>query len=158
MIFTLLSIIAILICSSVEAFNVNRIHPVKVSTSSSTSLKSFYSDSSDYKSSDSDFSSDDESSSDVSVPVQNGNEEEDCPTIEESPVPMSKNSGNRFLALVFDKSIMASKGETDTDVMKLHHERIQLTEDHVMFCRKANLYNETFNQESMADILWSFQM
>ena len=158
MIVTLLPLFAILICCSVEAFTVHKIHSGKVSTSSSSSLKSFYSDSSDYKSSDSDFTSDDDSSSDVGVPVQNGNEEEDCPTIEESPVPMSKNSGNRFLALVFDKSIMASKGETDIDVMKLHHERIQLTEDHVMFCRKSNLYNETFNQESMADILWSFQM
>ncbi len=152
----LLSIFScILISVSVECFT---IQCVGLPRSSSTStLNSFYSDSSDYKSSDSDFTSDDESNSAVGVPLA-GNEEVESPVTEESPVPMSKNSGNRFIALVFDKSIMASRGELDIDVMKLHQERIDLTEEHVMFCRKANLYNETFNQESMADILWSFQM
>ncbi len=153
----LLPIIVLISTSVVECFTIHGVQRSDVLVSG-TSLKSFYSDSSDYKSSDSDFTSDDDSASDVAVPVQNRNEEDDSPAIEESPVPMSKNSGNRFIALVFDKAIMASKGESDIDVMKLHQARIDLTEDHVMFCRKANLYNETFNFESMADILWSFQM
>mmetsp|Transcript_12816 Transcript_12816/g.24048 ORF Transcript_12816/g.24048 Transcript_12816/m.24048 type:complete len:379 (-) Transcript_12816:82-1218(-) len=123
----------------------------------STRLGSFVADSSDYKSSDSDFSSDDEKSSEYGAPVSDSDEEEDeSPTLEESPVPMSKNAGNRFLAFVFDKSLL-SNGD-DVDVMELHENRISLTEDHVMYCRKANLYNETFNTESMADILWSYQL
>ena len=123
-----------------------------------TKLQSFYSDSSDYKSSDSDFSSDDETGSAVGVPVQAKDANEDTPTIEETPVPMSKNSGNRFVALIFDQAISALRGEEDIDVLELHDERVRCTEDHVMFCRKTNLYNETFNSESMADILWSHQM
>mmetsp|Transcript_15769 Transcript_15769/g.19227 ORF Transcript_15769/g.19227 Transcript_15769/m.19227 type:complete len:370 (+) Transcript_15769:201-1310(+) len=114
---------------------------------------SFYSDSSDYKSSDSDFTSDDDAASDLSVPV-GGGDEEDSPTIEETPVPMSKNSGNRFIAFVFDRSL----SNDNDDVLELHNDRIELTEQHVLFCRKANLYNETFNSESMADILWSHQI
>lgn len=123
------------------------------------SLKSFYSDSSDYKSSDSDFTSDDnDPSSTIGVPVNaEEQEEEEDNTFEESPVPMSKNAGSRFVALVFDKNLIKEGGE-EVDVLSLHDQRITLTEDHVMFCRKANLYNETFNSESMADVLWSHQM
>ena len=123
-----------------------------------TELRSFYSDSSDYKSSDSDFTSDEDVASDVGVPVLAGGEDEDSPTLEETPVPMSKNSGNRFVALIFDQALVPSKGEQDIDVLEMHDERVKLTESHVMYCRKANLYNETFNSESMADILWSHQM
>lgn len=123
---------------------------------SSSELKSFYSDSSDYKSSDSDFASDDDTGSDMAIPVNSEDEEEDVPTIEESPVPMSKNSGSRFLAFIFDKEIY--NDEVEMDAMDLHEKRVELTEDHVMFCRKANLYNETFNTESMADVLWSHQL
>ena len=85
-----------------------------------------------------------------------GSDEEDVPTIEETPVPMSKNSGSRFVAFVFDKMIYS--GDKEMDIMDFHEDRIKVTEDHVMFCRKANLYNETFNTESMADVLWSHQM
>lgn len=120
----------------------------------STILKmSFYSDSSDYKSPD-DFDSSEDEKNEFDMPVGDISEE-DSPTIEESPVPMSKNAGNRFLAFVFDKALV---GDKNTDPMKLHEQRIELSEDHVMFCRKANLYNETFNTESMADILWSHQL
>ncbi len=132
--------------------NINRVRALD------TELKSFYSDSSDYKTSDSDFSSDDDASSEFGVPVKAGDAQEEDPPIEESPVPMSKNSGNRFISLIFDQAILSSKGGKDIDVMELHESRIKLTEDHVLFCRKANLYNETFNSESMADILWSYQM
>lgn len=80
--------------------------------------------------------------------------------MEETPVPMSKNAGNRFLAFVFDKALEMEGGgdEGEVDVLDLHDRRVSLTEDHVMFCRKANLYNETFNQDSMADVLWSHQL
>ena len=118
---------------------------------------SFYADSSDYKSSDADFSSDDEDTqSKYGVPIQD--DEDDSPTIEETPVPMSKNSGNRFVALMFDKSLSSISSGEEIDVMQLHENRIALTEEHVMFCRKANLYNETFNTDSMADVIWSHQM
>lgn len=78
----------------------------------------------------------------------------DTPTVELQPVPMSKNAGSRFVAFVWDKQL-DTKGR---DVLDLHYDRVALTEDHVMFCRKANLYNDTFNTESMVDILWSFPM
>ena len=78
----------------------------------STELKSFYSDSSDYKSSDSDFDSDEESASELGVPVNAESDEEDVPTIEETPVPMSKNSGSRFVAFVFDTMIYSGNGKT----------------------------------------------
>ena len=114
-------------------------------------------DSSDYASSDSDFSKDD----DIDYNRFKNDDEEgggmyedDTPTIELSPVPMSKNSGNRFVALLWDK-------ELDTegrDALQLHHDRTQLTEDHVMFCRKRNLYTTDFNENSMVDILWSRPM
>jgi hypothetical protein len=78
----------------------------------------------------------------------------DTPTVELQPVPMSKNAGSRFVAFVWDKQL-DTKGR---DVLDLHYDRVALTEDHVMFCRKANLYNDTFNTESMVDILWSYPM
>jgi hypothetical protein len=81
-------------------------------------------------------------------------QEGDAPVQELSPVPMSKNGGNRFLALVLDE-------ELDTqgrDALDLHYDRNTLVEDHVMFCRKRNLYNETFNSDSMVDILRSLPM
>ena len=81
-------------------------------------------------------------------------EYEETPTVELEPVGMSKNSGNRFVAVVWDREL-DTKGR---DALDLHYDRIELTEDHVMFCRKANLYNETFNTESMVDVLWSLPM
>ena len=78
----------------------------------------------------------------------------DTPTVELLPVPMSKNAGNRFVAFVWDKELDTKQRH----VLDLHYDRIALTEDHVMFCRKANLYNDTFNTESMVDILWSYPM
>ncbi|KAL7579394.1 hypothetical protein ACA910_014063 [Epithemia clementina (nom. ined.)] len=64
---------------------------------------------------------------------------------------MSKNAGNRFVSIVWDR-LLDQEGR---DALELFYDRIDLTEDHVMFCRKANLYNETFNTESMVDVLWS---
>lgn len=81
-------------------------------------------------------------------------EEDETPSIELQPVPMSKNAGNRFIALVWDRDFH----EPGKDPLEMHEERIELSEDHVMFCRKQNLYNETFNTESMVDVVWSLQM
>ena len=81
-------------------------------------------------------------------------DEDETPTIELQPVPMSKNSGNRFVALVWDRQL-DTEGR---DVLDLHQDRVAVTEDHVMFCRKANLYNEEFNTDSMVDVLFSRQM
>jgi hypothetical protein len=81
-------------------------------------------------------------------------EEDDTPTVELQPVPMSKNSGNRFVALVWDR-LLDTKGR---DAMDLHYDRIALTEEHVMFCRKANMYNNEFNTQSMVDVPWSRQL
>lgn len=81
-------------------------------------------------------------------------EEDDTPTEELSPVPLSKNAGNRFVAIVWDRLLH----HNPDDVIEMHEDRIELTEEHVMFCRKKNLYNETFNYNSMVDILWSHQM
>ncbi|KAL7551467.1 hypothetical protein ACHAWF_014648, partial [Thalassiosira exigua] len=86
------------------------------------------------------------------------------------PVPASKNNvGNRFLALAYDRDL-STRGYGDDDeegeeeeggddaLWRMHHDRVALSEDHVMWARKQNLYNETFNAESMADVLWSHQL
>lgn len=110
-------------------------------------------DGSEYSSSDSDFVDDDDVAA-GRVSNYRDTEEDDTPTVELQPVPMSKNSGNRFVALLWDR-LLDSEGR---DALDLHDDRIALTEDHVMFCRKANLYNEEFNTDSMVDVLWSRQV
>lgn len=87
------------------------------------------------------------------------------PVTEEIPVPMSRNNvGNRFLALIYDrvhstKSYSTDGNENNEDTLwGMHNDRIELTEDHVMWARKQNLYNDTFNEGSMADIRWSHQL
>jgi len=126
------------------------------SSLSPTGLRmSFVADSSDYSSSDSDYTSDEDSKSEYGFGNQGDGEDEESPSIEEIPVPMSKNAGSRFVAMVFDRALASSDQD---DVIALHQNRIELTEAHMMFCRKQNLYNETFNTESMADILWSYQI
>ena len=115
-------------------------------------LSSFAADGSEYSSKDADF--DDE---EVNIPAfQNDDfdEDADADVKELSPVTGSKNSGNRFVALMWDQDL-DTKGR---DPLELHHDRNQIVEDHVMFCRKRNLYNETFNSESMVDILRSLPM
>lgn len=123
--------------------------------SQSLQMSSYSMDGSEYSSSDSDFMDDDDMrANDISEFRDLDDDKEDSPTIELQPVPMSKNSGNRFVAFLWDK-------EMDTqnrDALDLHYDRIALTEDHVMFCRKKNLYGEDFNADSMVDILWSRQL
>ena len=114
---------------------------------------SFAADGSEYSSNDSSDMDDDDSTA-ANYDRSYRDEQDDTPTVELQPVPMSKNSGNRFVAFLWDQEI-----DTEArDVMDLHNARVELTEDHVMFCRKANLYNETFNSESMVDVVWSLPM
>ena len=118
-------------------------------------------DGSEYSSKDSGGSSDTDDTGvgeDVSWRYREGNEggedasyEDETRTVELQPVPMSKNAGNRFVAFVWDREL----DREGRDELDLHYDRIKFTEDHVMLCRKTNLYNETFNTESMVDILWS---
>jgi len=124
---------------------------------------SFMADSSDYKPEKSDYGDGGEDAANPDAPLRGEVEMADVPVTEEIPVPMSRNNvGNRFLALVFDKSISDKYNENvddDGDVLwEMHDDRIALTEDHVMWARKQNLYNETFNTGSAADVLWSNQL
>lgn len=112
-------------------------------------------DGSEYSSKDSDFESADEMKrDDFSNFEEGGDEEDDTPTTELQPVAMSKNSGNRFVAFVHDRLLDTE----NRDALDLHYDRIALTEDHVMFCRKKCLYNDEFNTDSMVDVLWSRQL
>lgn len=117
-------------------------------------MSTFAADGSEYSSKDSDY--DDDELPQSKIPGQDFEDEEemDAPVQELSPVPMSKNAGNRFVALIWDQDLDSE----DRDALDLHEERNELVEDHVMFCRKRNLYNETFNTDSMVDILRSLPM
>lgn len=109
-------------------------------------------DQSDYSPKDSDYEKDDDW---INPDLVNGGPGgKDVESVELKPVPMSKNAGNRFLVLFWDRLLDAE----NRDALDLHEDRIKHTEDHVMFCRKANLYNETFNSDSMVDVLWSRQI
>ena len=118
----------------------------------SLEMSSFAADGSEYSSKDTDFD-DEEIMSSSEYKVFNEDTAE-SPVIELGPVPMSKNAGNRFIALMWDQEL-DTKGRDPTT---LHEDRDELVEDHVMFCRKRNLYNETFNTESMVDIMRSLPM
>ena len=112
-------------------------------------------DGSEYSSKDSDFVNDDDmTGNDFRRFREDGDEEDDSPTVELQPVAMSKNSGNRFVAFVHDRLLDTE----NRDALDLHYDRFKLTEEHVMFCRKACLYNEEFNTDSMVDVLWSRQL
>ena len=121
-------------------------------------MSSYSMDGSEYSSKDSDFVNDDVTNMGDDFSKYRGggggDEEDDSPTVELQPVAMSKNSGNRFVAFVNDRLLDTE----NKDALDLHYNRIKLTEDHVMYCRKACLYNEEFNAESMVDVLWSRQL
>ncbi|KAL7512126.1 hypothetical protein ACHAXN_009104 [Cyclotella atomus] len=104
-------------------------------------LHSLVSDSSDYKADSSEYDEDPSETGDDSTYTRSDDDDmSSVPTVEEFPVPMSRNNvGSRWIAV-------------------MHKDRIRLTEEHVMWARKQNLYNETFNTESMADVLWSHQV
>jgi len=125
---------------------------------------SFMADGSDYKPEKSDYG-DSGSDDGATSPLRGEVDMAEVPVTDEIPVPASRNNvGNRFLALVFDRSLSTKDYGVDDEggntkaLLATHEDRVVLTEDHVMWARKQNLYNETFNTESMADVLWSHQI
>lgn len=114
---------------------------------------SYVSDSSDYGGDDE--YEDDSSSRDESISGPRYREFQDVPAVEAKPVPLSKNSGSRFLALYYDAEVDAIQTRTRWE---RHMLRCQLMQHHVLWARCANLYNETFNNQSMADIVWSYPL
>mmetsp|Transcript_61736 Transcript_61736/g.91703 ORF Transcript_61736/g.91703 Transcript_61736/m.91703 type:complete len:168 (-) Transcript_61736:38-541(-) len=154
----LLAIIAALSTSAVTSFAPAAfVTPTNTRTnvaSSSSLSMSFFADSSDYK-------GDDYDEDGATIPPTDSafggasEDEMESPVTEETPVPMSKNNqGNRWVAFVFDRAM----DKNGLDVMELHERRVSKTEDHVLFCRMSNLYNETFNYNSMVDVVWSYPM
>ncbi|KAL7469683.1 hypothetical protein ACHAXS_009937 [Conticribra weissflogii] len=154
-------------------------------TTKTTKLHSFMADSSDYKADKSDFDDGSDDTSSSNSPSRGEDDMANVPVTEEIPVPMSRNNvGNRFVCVVMDRDFRQEyfdledengnflnfedddnddesdeeQNDVDRVLWHMHDERVALTEDHVMWARKQNLYNETFNTESMADILWSHQI
>jgi hypothetical protein len=130
---------------------------------------SFAADGSEYSSTDKGSNEDeDESASGFGGGGFRDDDGDETATVELQPIPTSKNSGNRFVAFVWDQVLdnIYGSGSTESvaagterkDALDLHYDRMQHTENHVMFCRKTNLYNDTFNTESNTDILWSLPM
>lgn len=124
---------------------------------------SFMADSSDYKAEKSDYGEGGEDANSPASPLRGDVDMANVPVTDEIPVPMSRNNvGNRFLAIVLDRSLSTKTNDEDWSeggsLWGAHEERVALTEDHVMWARKQNLYSDTFNTESMADVLWSHQL
>lgn len=127
-------------------------------TATTLFMSSFSSDGTEYSSKDSDYDTEGDVEERNWGEGETGDEEnDDVETVEQKPVPMSKNAGNRFVALYWDHELEQNKksGEAARESWWLHYDRDDLNEDHVMFCRKNNLYNETFNQDSMVDVMRS---
>ena len=122
-----------------------------------TPLKmSFVADGSDYSSSDSDYEDASSESDDNDLDGPGFNPlAMNAPTIEEVPIPTSKNAGSRFIAFIWDHLVDVTQKRSR---IELHDSRVKLTTDHVMHCRKTNLYNETFNYNSAADVIWSYPL
>mmetsp|Transcript_30974 Transcript_30974/g.46207 ORF Transcript_30974/g.46207 Transcript_30974/m.46207 type:complete len:390 (-) Transcript_30974:2912-4081(-) len=163
----LTAILSILISSPSDAFHMPSLRNNVHHTTTTTSLMSFMADSSDYKADKSDYGEDGKDpAGDDAAPIRGELDMADVPVTEEVAVPTSRNNvGNRFLALVFDRSLCSKydlenweeNGE-ENPLGEMHKDRVALTEDHVMWARKQNLYNETFNTDSMADIRFSHQL
>jgi hypothetical protein len=151
-------IVVALLCIRTDAFQPSVAFVSKTRAQNQVSanpliLSSFAADGSEYSSKESDYDEDDAGNM---LAFQNADfdEYEDSEVQELSPVTGSKNSGSRFVALMWDQEL-DTKGR---DVLELHYDRNQIVEDHVMFCRKRNLYNETFNSDSMVDIMRSLPL
>ena len=144
-------------------------------------FSSFTAEGSEYAAGDSDFDNDDDYDDSNAAALLRRNDDEEqqqddeddenrfVPTVELQPVPISKNAGNRFVTVIWDRTIknrqyftssneMNNDDDDDWKQWNDHYDRIRYTEDHVLFCRKQNLYNTTFNNHSMVDILWSLPM
>ena len=79
----------------------------------------------------------------------------DEPVIEESPVPFSKISANRFIVFYCGVDI----GEFQRDsMMESHEDHVSCAEDHAMNLRKAKLHNETFTYDAVTNVVWSFPL
>mmetsp|Transcript_26382 Transcript_26382/g.61972 ORF Transcript_26382/g.61972 Transcript_26382/m.61972 type:complete len:404 (-) Transcript_26382:303-1514(-) len=118
-------------------------------------MSSFSADGSEYSSKDSDYDTDEMEAQKYEGEYKESDDDE-VETVEQQPVPMSKNAGNRFVALYWDHELERNRNEGDPrESWWLHYDRDDLNEDHVMYCRKRNLYNETFNQDSMVDVMRS---
>lgn len=116
---------------------------------------SYSADSADYSPKESDYEKGDELyPSSLGEGEDDDDEDNEFKSVELKPVPMSKNAGNRFIVVLWDRLLDSEKRHS----LDLHDDRIQHTEDHVMYCRKSNLYNETFNADSMVDFLFSRQI
>jgi len=121
-------------------------------------------DSSDYKPSNSDYGDGGEDGNSPTSPLRGEVDMADVPVTDEIPVPMSRNNvGNRFIAFIFDRSVSQKdyddlEEDDNAKLWAMHEDRVALTEDHVMWARKQNLYDENFNTASMADVLWSHQL
>jgi hypothetical protein len=135
------------------ALTVHAFTPAILQMTQARLYSSFAADGSEYSSNNDNINDDDEMDS-MNVRGRYNSDEDETPTQELTPVPMSKNSGNRFVAIYWDQALQPKT----KDVWDLHEKRVALTEEHVMYCRKANLYNETFNTESMVDVIWSLPM
>ena len=154
----LLSIILLVV--GIEAFSVQPSFPMSQALLRNTPprqhqplfMSSFAADGSEYAASETDYEQEEEMGSPEYE--KDYQEEFESEVVEEQPVPMSKNAGNRFVAIVWDREV-DTNGKDD---LQLHDDRDDLVEDHVLFCRKRNLYNETFNTDSMVDILRSLPM
>jgi hypothetical protein len=131
---------------------------------SMTGLKmSYVADSSDYGSDgESEYEDDAVEKKDELKEGPGYREFQDTPTQEEQPVPMSKNAQKRFLIYYYDKDVdvhASVDGDDDgRSAWEGHDLRERLMEQHVLWARTANLYNETFNQNSMADVVWSYPL
>ena len=168
MLFPLAMLCMMLLSASSDAFHLPSVsrHTSSPTTTTTTSLMSFMADSSDYKADKSDYDGGEAMGGDSASPIRGEVDMADVLPTEEIPVPTSRNNvGNRFLALVFDRSLCTKydlenweeNGE-ENPLWEMHKDRVALTEDHVMWARKQNLYNETFNTDSMADIRFSHQL
>ena len=150
-----MALATLMICQIAQGFSLT-ICPSRSTTA--LSMSSFSADGSEYSAKDSDYDADETEERNWEGPGFD-EDDDDVETVEQKPVPMSKNAGNRFVALYWDHELEQSKPSGDPrESWWLHYDRDDLNEDHVMFCRKANLYNETFNQESMVDVMRSLPM
>jgi hypothetical protein len=101
---------------------------------------SFMADGSEYSSSPSDMDMDElEAASSYARMGQSSGmgddaDDDSASTIELQPVPLSKNSGNRFVAVLWDRDLCRGNSDdvdSDDAVVERHLNRIELTEDHV---------------------------
>ena len=157
---TKLSILVALLCACVANGFVppSSVHSASPNVQQSALQMSFY-DMSDYSSGPSDYDDDSEVGESAYAGMRDAAEKAAAESVAnevklEQPPPLSRNAGNAFVALIFDKALDTHGREWD-DLME---DRIVDTGKHVRWCREANLYNETVNTDSMVDVRRSYQV